>query len=108
MTPPSATGEIENWPGRPYPLGAAYDGGGTNFSLFSEVADEVELCLFDGRGGGERLRLEEVDAFCWHAYPPAVAPRPRYGQPGPGPRAPERGQRCKPAKPLPDPSPKAA
>ena len=42
MTPPSSTGAIETWPGRPYPLGAAYDGGGTNFSLFSEVAEAVE------------------------------------------------------------------
>ncbi len=107
MTPPSATGEIENWPGRPYPLGAAYDGGGTNFSLFSEVADGVELCLFDDRGGEERLRLEEVDAFCWHAYLPAVTPGQRYGYRVHGPWAPERGQRCNPAKLLLDPYAKA-
>jgi isoamylase len=107
MTPPSATEEIENWPGRPYPLGAAYDGGGTNFSLFSEVADGVELCLFDDRGGEERLRLEEVDAFCWHAYLPAVAPGQRYGYRVHGPWAPERGQRCNPAKLLLDPYAKA-
>ena len=69
----------EQWPGRPYPLGATWDGGGTNFSLFSEVAEGVELCLFDDEGGEERIRLEEVDAFCWHAYLPAVAPGQRYG-----------------------------
>jgi glycogen operon protein len=79
MVPPSASAKIENWPGRPYPLGSAYDGGGTNFSLFSEVADDVELCLFDDDGGEERVRLDEVDAFCWHAYLPTVAPGQRYG-----------------------------
>ena len=107
MTQPSATGAIENWPGRPYPLGAAYDGGGTNFSLFSEIADGVELCLLDDEGGEERLRLEEVDAFCWHGYLPAVAPGQRYGYRVHGPWAPERGQRCNPAKLLLDPYAKA-
>jgi isoamylase len=107
MTPPPGNGEIETWPGRPYPLGAAYDGGGTNFSLFSEVADGVDLCLFDDEGGEERLRLEEVDAFCWHAYLPAVAPGQRYGYRVHGPWAPERGQRCNPAKLLLDPYAKA-
>jgi glycogen operon protein len=101
------TGAIENWPGRPYPLGAAYDGGGTNFSLFSEIADGVELCLLDDEGGEERLRLEEVDAFCWHGYLPAVAPGQRYGYRVHGPWAPERGQRCNPAKLLLDPYAKA-
>jgi isoamylase len=98
---------IENWPGRPYPLGAAYDGGGTNFSLFSEMAEEVELCLFDDDGGEERLRLEEIDAFVWHAYLPTVAPGQRYGYRVHGPWDPERGQRCNPAKLLLDPYAKA-
>jgi isoamylase len=98
---------IENWPGRPYPLGAAYDGGGTNFSLFSEMAEEVELCLFDDSGGEERLRLEEIDAFVWHTYLPAVAPGQRYGYRVHGPWAPEHGQRCNPAKLLIDPYAKA-
>src|SRR6204780_4449157 len=89
------TEAIENWPGRPYPLGAAYDGGGTNFSLFS-----------DG-GGEERLRLEEIDAFVWHAYLPTVAPGQRYGYRVHGPWAPERGQWCNPAKLLLDPYAKA-
>jgi len=101
------TEPIENWPGRPYPLGAAYDGGGTNFSLFSEMAEGVDLCLFDDEGREERIRLEEVDAFCWHAYLPAVAPGQRYGYRVHGPWAPERGQRCNPAKLLLDPYAKA-
>jgi isoamylase len=98
---------IENWPGRPYPLGAAYDGAGTNFSLFSEVADRVELCLFDEEGREQRLRLEEIDAFVWHAYLPGVGPGQRYGYRVHGPWAPEHGQRCNPAKLLIDPYAKA-
>ncbi len=98
---------IETWPGRPYPLGAFYDGAGTNFSLFSEMADRVELCLFRDDGGEERVSLDEVDAFCWHAYLPAVPPGQRYGYRVHGPWAPERGQRCNPAKLLLDPYAKA-
>jgi isoamylase len=98
---------IENWPGRPYPLGAAYDGAGTNFSLFSEVADRVELCLFDEEGREQRLRLEEIDAFVWHAYLPGIGPGQRYGYRVHGPWAPEHGQRCNPAKLLIDPYAKA-
>jgi isoamylase len=98
---------IENWPGRPYPLGAAYDGAGTNFSLFSEMAEEVELCLFDDSGEEARLRLEEIDAFVWHAYLPTIAPGQLYGYRVHGPWAPERGQRCNPAKLLLDPYAKA-
>jgi len=101
------TEPIENWPGRPYPLGAAYDGGGTNFSLFSEMAEGVELCLFDDEGGEERLRLEEIDGFVWHAYLPTVGPGQRYGYRVHGPWAPEHGQRCNPAKLLLDPYAKA-
>ena len=91
---------IETWPGRFYPLGAAYDGAGTNFSLFSEVAEGVELCLFDDGGGEQRLELEEVEAFCWHTYLPAVTPGQRYGYRVSGPWAPDKGQRCNPAKLL--------
>ena len=98
---------IETWPGRPYPLGAAYDGAGTNFSLFSEAAEGVELCLFDDEGGERRVGLEEVDAFCWHAYLPSVTPGQRYGYRVHGPWAPEQGQRCNPAKLLLDPYAKA-
>jgi isoamylase len=98
---------IENWPGRPYPLGASYDGAGTNFSLFSEMAEQVELCLFKDEGGEERVSLDEVDAYCWHVYLPSVAPGQRYGYRVHGPWAPERGQRCNPAKLLLDPYAKA-
>ena len=62
------------WPGDSYPLGATYDGAGTNFGLFSEVADRVELCLFDEEGHETRVELSEVDAYVWHAYLPAVQP----------------------------------
>ncbi len=101
------TDAIEIWPGRPYPLGAAYDGGGTNFSLFSEVAEEVELCLFDDDGAEQRVVLDEIDASCWHAYLPSVAPGQRYGYRVHGPWAPDDGQRCNPAKLLLDPYAKA-
>ena len=107
MTSPTGTGAIEHWPGHPYPLGAAYDGGGTNFSLFSEMAEGVELCLFDEDGTEERLPLEEIDAFVWHAYLPTVSPGQRYGYRVHGPWAPEHGQRCNPAKLLIDPYAKA-
>ena len=66
------TNDIEVWPGRPYPLGATYDGTGTNFSLFSEVAERVELCLFDDDGDETRVDLPEVDGLCWHGYLPGV------------------------------------
>jgi len=63
---------VEAWPGRPFPFGPSYDGSGTNFALFSEVAEAVDLCLFDDAGTERRVRLEEVDAFSWHAYLPNV------------------------------------
>jgi len=58
-------------------LGATYDGAGTNFSVFSEAADGVELCLFDSAGTETRLRLEELDTYCWHTYLPGVGPGQR-------------------------------
>jgi isoamylase len=88
----------EAWPGNPYPLGATHDGAGTNFSLFSEVAERVELCLFGKDGTESRLDLDEVDAFCWHAYLPSVGPGQRYGYRVHGPWDPARGQRCNAAK----------
>src|SRR5208283_5216034 len=106
-TEPYMSEAIETWPGRSYPLGAAYDGAGTNFSLFSEVAEGVELCLFDDDGGEQRVALEEVEAFCWHTYLPAVKPGQRYGYRVSGPWAPDKGQRCNPAKLLLDPYAKA-
>ena len=93
----------EVWPGAPYPLGASYDGAGTNFSLFSEVAEGVELCLFDDDNGETRISLEEVDAYCWHAYLPDVGPGQRYGYRVHGPWDPEKGLRCNPNKLLMDP-----
>ena len=76
---------IENWPGTAYPLGATFDGSGTNFALFSEVAERVELCLFDPTRTSPaafvetRLELTEVDAYVWHCYLPTVQPGQRYG-----------------------------
>jgi isoamylase len=97
----------EVWPGRSYPLGATYDGAGTNFSLFSEVAEAVDLCLFDDDGTEQRIPLEEVDAFCWHGYLPTVGPGQRYGFRVHGPWDPANGLRCNPAKLLLDPYAKA-
>jgi isoamylase len=94
------------WPGHPYPLGASYDGIGTNFSIFSEVAERVELCLF--RNGEEiRVELPEVDGYCWHGYLPDIGAGERYGFRVYGPWAPEHGLRCNPAKLLLDPYAKA-
>ncbi|HVF20013.1 MAG TPA: glycogen debranching protein GlgX [Mycobacteriales bacterium] len=95
------------WPGRPYPLGATYDGMGTNFSLFSEVAEAVELCLFDDDGTETRHVIREVDGFVWHAYLPNVGPGHRYGYRVHGPYDPAQGQRCNPSKLLLDPYAKA-
>jgi glycogen operon protein len=94
---------VEIWPGKPYPLGASFDGVGTNFALFSEVADRVELCLFDDDGTEERVELTEVDAYVWHCYLPAVRAGQRYGYRVHGPFDPSRGLRCNPAKLLLDP-----
>jgi glycogen operon protein len=94
-------------PGSPYPLGATYDGMGTNFSLFSEVAERVELCLFDDDGNETRLPLPEVTAFCWHGYLPNMGPSQRYGFRVHGPYDPSQGLRCNPSKLLLDPYAKA-
>ena len=101
------TNEIEVWPGRPYPLGATYDGTGTNFSVFSEAADAVELCLFDGDGVEIRVPITEVDGFCWHAYLPRIGIGQRYGFRVHGPWDPGEGDRCNPNKLLLDPYAKA-
>jgi glycogen operon protein len=84
-------------------LGATFDGSGTNFAMFSEVAEQVELCLFDEHGTESRLAIDEVDAFSWHAYLPSVGPGQRYGYRVHGPYAPELGIRCNPSKLLLDP-----
>ncbi|MFY0406366.1 glycogen debranching protein GlgX [Solicola sp. PLA-1-18] len=98
---------MEVWPGTPYPLGATYDGAGTNFALFSEVAEGVELCLFDGDGTEERIALSERDALVWHVYLPRVGPGQRYGYRVHGRYAPAEGIRCDPSKLLIDPYAKA-
>ena len=95
------------WPGSSYPLGATYDGVGTNFALFSEVAERVELCLFDEDGAETRITLHEVDGFVWHGYLPGVGPGQRYGYRVHGPYDPAAGHRCNPAKLLLDPYAKA-
>jgi len=95
------------WPGSPYPLGATYDGSGTNFALFSEVAQRVELCLFDDEGTETRVVLPERDALVWHGYLPAVGPGQRYGFRVHGPYEPASGHRCNPSKLLLDPYAKA-
>ena len=95
------------WPGTPYPLGATYDGVGTNFALFSEVAERVELCLFDAEGNETRYALEEVDGFVHHGYLLNVGPGQRYGYRVHGPYDPARGLRCNPNKLLIDPYAKA-
>ncbi|MEU0541452.1 glycogen debranching protein GlgX [Nocardia sp. NPDC005978] len=94
------------WPGTAYPLGATYDGAGTNFSLFSEVATRVELCLI-GADGETRVPLDEVDGYVWHAYLPGIGPGQRYGFRVHGPYDPARGLRCDPSKLLLDPYGKA-
>ena len=98
---------MQTWPGDPYPLGATYDGSGTNFALFTEVAERVELCLVDDDGSEQRIDLTEVDGFVWHGYLPGVQPGQRYGFRVHGPHDPARGLRCNPAKLLLDPYAKA-
>jgi isoamylase len=95
------------WPGSSYPLGATWDGWGTNFAVFSEVAERVELCLFDESGAEERVPLTEVDGFVWHGYLPTISPGQQYGYRVHGPYDPLRGNRCAPAKLLLDPYGKA-
>ncbi|MFT4044889.1 MAG: glycogen debranching enzyme GlgX, partial [Gordonia sp. (in: high G+C Gram-positive bacteria)] len=99
--------QLPVWPGTPYPLGATYDGVGTNFSLFSEVAEAVDLCLIDQNGKEQHIRLEEVDGYCWHCYLPNIGPGQFYGFRVYGPYDPARGLRCDPSKLLLDPYGKA-
>ncbi|MGI8679534.1 MAG: glycogen debranching protein GlgX [Jatrophihabitans sp.] len=98
---------MQIWPGHAYPLGATYDGSGTNFALFSEIADKVELCLFDTDGAEQRVELREVDGYVWHCFLPGVEPGQRYGYRVHGPNDPAKGLRCNPAKLLLDPYAKA-
>ncbi|RFA22088.1 glycogen debranching protein GlgX [Subtercola boreus] len=98
---------MDSWPGSAYPLGATFDGSGTNFALFSEGAEKVELCLFGEKGAETRILLNEVDAFVWHCYLPQVQPGQRYGYRVHGPYDPKNGQRFNPNKLLLDPYAKA-
>ena len=91
------------WPGTWYPLGATYDGEGCNFSVFSEVAERVDLCMFDDNGQEQRVALPESRTFCWHGYVPGIQPGQRYGFRVYGPWDPARGLRCNPNKLLLDP-----
>jgi isoamylase len=94
------------WPGEPFPLGPRWDGDGTNFAIFSENAERVELCLFEG-AEEERIELHERTAFNWHCYLPGVGPGQRYGYRMHGAYDPPAGRRFNPAKLLIDPYAKA-
>ena len=95
------------WPGRPYPLGATFDGTGVNFAVFSEVASKVELCLIADDGQETCVELIEVDGNVWHAFIPRIQPGQRYGYRVYGPYEPDKGHRCNPSKFLLDPYAKA-
>ncbi len=100
----SVSGSIVG-PGRPYPLGATWDGAGVNFALYSEHAERVDLCLFDaaGRRELERIALTERSGFVWHGYLAHARPGQRYGYRVHGPHALELGHRFNPHKILLDP-----
>jgi glycogen operon protein len=103
VTAGGGTARVPVRPGEPYPLGAHWDGAGTNFSLYSGIAERVDLCLFDDEGRETRVPLPERTAFCWHAYLPGVGPGQRYGFRVHGPWDPLNGHRCNAAKLLVDP-----
>ena len=91
MTKAAPIAGAEVWPGKAYPLGASYDGFGTNFAVFSEVAERVELCLFDTDGAETRVAMPEVDGFVWHRYLPNIEPGQCYGYRVHGPTTRPRG-----------------
>ncbi len=90
-----------------YPLGASYDGAGVNFALYSQVAQKVELCLFDEHGVETRIEMTERNSYVWHNYIPGLHPGQRYGYRVYGPYDPVHGLRCNPNKLLLDPYAKA-
>ncbi|OZG69041.1 glycogen debranching protein [Bifidobacterium eulemuris] len=94
-------------PGSMYPLGASYDGAGVNFALFSQVAQKVELCLFDEHDNETRIEMTEQNSYVWHNYLPGIQPGQRYGYRVYGPYDPAHGHRCNPNKLLLDPYAKA-
>lgn len=93
--------------GSMYPLGASYDGAGVNFALFSQVAQKVELCLFDEEDRETRVEMTEQNSYVWHNYLPGIQPGQRYGYRVYGPYDPAKGLRCNPNKLLLDPYAKA-
>jgi isoamylase len=97
----------ESWPGRPFPLGALWDGGGTNFAIFSEHAERIELCLFEENGEENRVEMRQRKALNWHCYVPGVGPGQRYGFRAHGHYAPHQGHRFNASKLLIDPYAKA-
>ena len=103
----STQGGQRVWPGRPYPLGATWSSEGTNFVLYSEVAEAVELCLFDDQGQETRIALPERTGFRWHGSLPDIPAGQLYGYRVHGPYRPDQGDRCNPAKLLIDPYAKA-
>ncbi|MBC6794022.1 glycogen debranching protein GlgX [Corynebacterium sp. LK26] len=107
MNQANTVGDYQVWPGEPYPLGSTYDGAGTNFALFSDVAEKVELCLISAEGEETRIAMEEVDAHIWHCYIPSIMPGQRYAYRVHGPFDPANGKRCDPNKLLVDPYAKA-
>lgn len=98
---------MEVWPGAPYPLGATYDGSGTNFAVFSSTAEKIELCLIDKDLQETRIDLSEIDGYVWHCYLPGVGPGQHYGFRAYGEYAPEKGLRHDSSKILLDPYAKA-
>ena len=98
---------MDIWPGKPYPLGATYDGAGTNFAIYSSVATSINLILVDDDLKETAIELREVDAHVWHCYLPGIRPGQRYGFRVDGPYDPENGHRCDPSKILLDPYAKA-
>ncbi|MCH3974710.1 MAG: glycogen debranching protein GlgX [Bifidobacterium tibiigranuli] len=90
-----------------YPLGASFDGAGVNFALFSEVAEKVELCLFDENNNETRIEMTEQNSYIWHNYISGIQPGQRYGYRVYGPYDPANGLRCNPHKLLLDPYAKA-
>src|SRR5579871_1162256 len=94
-------------PGKPYPQGATWDGAGVNFSIYSENATGVDLCLYDEAGAERTIRITESTGHVWHCYVPGIKLGQLYGFRVHGPYEPERGLRFNPAKLLIDPYAKA-
>ena len=109
---PAVEPSPRQWVGTPYPLGATYDGNGTNFSIYSSVAEGVELCLLGdatpaGRRDEVRIDVNEIDGHIWHVHLPDVRPGQHYGWRVHGPWEPAKGRWCNPTKLLMDPYAKA-